>query len=307
MASPRQRKTTTIGVKAPFPDFIEPALASSVPRVPSGDRWIHEIKFDGYRVQVHLANEAVTIYTRRGHDWTKRFKKAAEDAWHIKAGSAIIDGEIVVPAADGTTDFSVLQNELKGTSDKIVLVVFDLVYLNGRDLRRLPLVQRKAELKKIIAGTDVQFSESFEMDGRQMYAHACKVGLEGVVSKVRDSVYSSGRNNNWTKTTCAQRETLTIAGFALDEGKWDGVYLGRRKGDDLIYAGKVDHGFDKTSAAELRKRLEPLRRKTQPYAKRIAHKGIWVEPKLLAEIEYRAKSAEGKVRHPFFKGLREDL
>ncbi|CUT14448.1 ATPdependent DNA ligase EC 6511 clustered with Ku protein LigD [Bradyrhizobium sp.] len=294
-------------MKAPFPGFIEPALASAVDRVPSGARWIHEIKFDGYRVQLHLANEAVTIYTRRGHDWTKRFKKVADDAWHIKAGSAVIDGEVVVPAADGSTDFSVLQNELKGTSSKIALVAFDLLYLNGRDLRGLPLFQRKAELKQIISGTDVQFSESFEIEGREMFAHACKIGLEGVVSKVRDSTYNSGRGNNWAKTTCAQRETLTIAGFALDEGKWDGMYLGRHKGDDLIYAGKVDHGFDKTSAADLQKRLKPLIRKTQPYAKRIAHKGIWVEPKLLAEIEYRAKSAEGKVRHPFFKGLREDL
>ncbi|MHC2626461.1 bifunctional non-homologous end joining protein LigD [Bradyrhizobium huanghuaihaiense] len=307
MASQRERKSAAIGVKAPFPGFIEPALATSVERVPSGKRWIHEIKFDGYRVQVHLANEAVTVYTRRGNDWTRRFKKVADDAWHIKAGSAIIDGEVVVPAADGSTDFSVLQNELKGTSSKIVLVAFDLLYLNGRDIRGLPLVQRKAELKKIISGTDIQFSESFEIEGREMFVHACKVGLEGVVSKVRDSIYSGGRGSNWVKKTCAQRETLTIAGFALDEGKWDGIYLGRRKGNDLIYAGKVDHGFDKTSAAELQKRLEPLIRKTQPYAKRIAHKGIWVEPKLLAEIEYRAKSAEGKVRHPFFKGLREDL
>ncbi|MDA9497774.1 ATP dependent DNA ligase [Bradyrhizobium sp. CCBAU 11357] len=152
MASQRQRRAPAIGIKAPFPDFIEPGLATSVESVPSGERWIHEIKFDGYRVQMHLVNETVTAYTRR-----------------------------------------------------------------------------------------------------------------------------------------------------------DGVYLGRCKGDDLFYAGKVDHGFDKTSAAKLRKRLEPLRRKTQPYAKRIAHKGIWVEPKLLAEIEYRARSAEGKVRHPFFKGLREDL
>ena len=140
-----------------------------------------------------------------------------------------------------------------------------------------------------------------------MYQHACAIGLEGVVSKVRDSRYSSGRGNDWVKKTCAQRETLTIAGFALDGSKWDGIYVGRRKGKNLIYAGKVDHGFDKTSAAELRKRLTPLIRKTQPYAKKIAHKGIWVEPELLAEIEYRAKSAEGKVRHPFFKGLREDL
>ncbi|MET3997353.1 bifunctional non-homologous end joining protein LigD [Bradyrhizobium sp. S3.9.2] len=241
--------------------------------MPSGERWIHEIKFDGYRVQVHLANEAVKVFTRRGHDWTKRFKKVSDDAWHVKASSAIIDGEIVVPATDGTTDFSVLQNELKGKSTKIVLVAFDLLYLNGRDIRKLPLFQRKAELKKIIAGTDVQFSASFEIDGNEMFAHACKIGLEGVISKVRDSAYPVGRSNNWVKKTCAQRETLTIAGFALDEGKWDGMYLGRRKGDDLIYAGKVDHGFDKTSAAELRWRLEPLVRKTQPYAKMIAHKG----------------------------------
>lgn len=213
----------------------------------------------------------------------------------------------MVPAADGSTDFSVLQNELKGTSTKIVLVAFDVLYLNGRDLRGLPLFQRKAELKKIISGTAVQFSESFEIAGNEMFAHACKVGLEGVVSRVRDSTYSSGTGNKWVKKTCRQRETLTIAGFALDEGKWDGIYLGRHKGDDLIYAGKVDLGFDKSSAAEVHKRLKPLVRKTQPYTKRIAHKGIWVEPKLLAEIEYRAKSAEGKVRHPFFKGLREEL
>jgi len=171
----------------------------------------------------------------------------------------------------------------------------------------VPLFQRKAELRNIIAGTDIQFSESFEIEGTEMFAHACNPGLEGVVSKVRDSVYASGRGNNWVKKTCAQRETLAIAGYALDEGKWDGIYVGRRKGKDLIYAGKVDRGFDKGSAADLQKRLKPLVRKTQPYAKRIAHKGVWVEPKLLAEIEYRAKSAEGKARHPFFKGLREDL
>jgi bifunctional non-homologous end joining protein LigD len=306
MAYPRA-KPPSIGVKAPFPGFIEPALASSIDKAPSGDRWIHEIKFDGYRVQVHLANTEVKVFTRRGYDWTHRFKKIASDAWHISAGSAIIDGEVVAPAADGATDFSVLQNELKGRSTKIVLVAFDLLYLNGYDLRKLPLVQRKTLLKKIVDKTDIQFSESFEADGREMFKHACKTGLEGVVSKVRDSKYSSGRSNEWVKAACAQRETLPIAGFALDGNKWDGLYIGRRKGADLIYAGKVDHGFDTESAKALRARLTPLIRKTQPYSKRVAHRGIWVEPSLLAEIEYRAKSAEGKVRHPFFKGLREDL
>jgi bifunctional non-homologous end joining protein LigD len=252
---------------------------------------------------VHVGRIAI----RAGIPYDKDpFKKVASDARHIKAGSAIIDGEVVVPAQDGTTDFSVLQNELKGRSAKIVLVAFDLLYLNGQDLRRLPLVERKAQLKKIVARTDVQFSESFEVDGGEMYAHACKVGLEGVVSKVRDSRYPTGRSNEWVKKTCQQRETLPIAGFALDGSKFDGIYLGRRKGKDLVYAGKVDHGFDTASAKDLQARLKPLIRKTQPYSKKIAHRGVWVEPSLSAEIEYRAKSAEGKVRHPFFKGLRED-
>jgi bifunctional non-homologous end joining protein LigD len=150
-------------------------------------------------------------------------------------------------------------------------------------------------------------SESFEVDGREMFKHACSVGLEGVVSKVRDSRYVSGRSKGWLKKTCAQRETLPIAGFALGGKKFDGIYLGGRKGRDLIYAGKVDHGFDTASAKDLQARLKPLIRKTQPYAKKIAHRGVWVEPSLLAETKYRAKSAKGKVRHPFFKGLREDL
>jgi bifunctional non-homologous end joining protein LigD len=275
--------------------------------VPSGERWIHEIKFDGYRVQLHLTNEAVRVYTRRALDWTKRFKKVADDAFLLRASSAIIDGEIVVPAADGSTDFSVLQNQLKGKSDKIVMVAFDLLYLNGYDLRKLPLLERKTHLKKLIAGTAIQFSESFEVDGTAMFAHACSIGIEDVVSKVRGSRYPSGRGNDWVKRTCAQRETLPIAGFALKDKKFDGIYVGRRNGNELVYAGKVDLGFDKTSAADLHARLKPLIRKSQPYAKKIAHKAIWVEPQLLAEIKYRAKSAEGKLRHPFFKGIREDL
>jgi bifunctional non-homologous end joining protein LigD len=135
-----------------------------------------------------------------------------------------------------------------------------------------------------------------------MFAHACKVGLEGVVSKVCDSRYVSGRGNDWVKKTCAQRETLPIAGFALDGDDWDGIYVGRYDGDELVYAGKVDHGFDRGSAEDLRRRLTPLIRETLPYARRIAHRGIWVEPKLLAEIEYRTKSAEGKVRHRSSRG-----
>jgi bifunctional non-homologous end joining protein LigD len=226
----QRKKPAAIGIKAPYPGFIEPALATSIDKVPSGERSIHEIKFGGYRAQVHLANNAVKVFTRRGNDWTKRFKKVAEDAWHINAGSAIIDGEVVVPSSDGTSDFAVLQNELKCKSTKIVMVAFDLLYLNGDDLRKLPLFERKALLKKNIDGTDLQFGASFEVDGGEIFKHACKTGHEGIVSKVRDGRYPTGRSNEWVKKTCAQRETLTIAGYALDGSKFNGLYLGRRKG-----------------------------------------------------------------------------
>jgi bifunctional non-homologous end joining protein LigD len=307
-AMPYQRtKPPAIGARAPFPGFIPPALATKIDKPPTGERWIHEIKFDGYRVQLHIINDDIKVFTRRGNDWTKRFRKVAADAYLVNAKSAIIDGEIVVPAADGTTDFTVLQNELKGKSTKIVMVAFDLLYFDGQDLRRLPLLERKAILQKLIAKTAIQFSESFELDGREMFKHACKTGLEGVVSKVRDSRYPTDRTNDWVKVTCAQRETLPIAGFALDGSKWDGIYIGREKAGELVYAGKVDHGFTPESEKDLRARLKPLIRKTQPYSRKIGHKGIWVEPSLLAEIEYRTKSAEGRLRHPFFKGIREDL
>jgi hypothetical protein len=210
----QRKKPAAIGTKAPYPGFIETALATSVDKVPSGQRWIHEVKFDGYRVQVHLRDAVVKVFTRRGNDWTNRFRKIAAYAWHINAGSAIIDGEVVVPSADGTSDFSVLQNEPKGRSTKIVMVAFDLLYLNGYDLRKLPLLERKKLLKKIIADIDVQFSESFEVDGREMY-NACSIGLEGVVSKVRDSRYISGGANSWVKKTCAQRETLPVERFVV--------------------------------------------------------------------------------------------
>jgi bifunctional non-homologous end joining protein LigD len=143
----QRKKAAAIGVKAPFPGFVEPALATSTDKVQSGDRWIHEIKFDGYRVQLHIYNDAIKVLTRRGNDWTRRFSKIAADAYLINASSVVIDGEVVVPAADGTTDFSVLQNELRGKSNRLVMIAFDLLYLNGQDLRKLPLIDRKAHLK----------------------------------------------------------------------------------------------------------------------------------------------------------------
>jgi hypothetical protein len=186
------------------------------------------------KTQRDILKRPLPTSRRKRHE--VRLHREAPDHW--VAWLCDLMGVSVSPAAADTTDFSVLQNEFKGKSTKIVLVTFDLLYLNGRDLRKLPLIQRKAELRKIVDGTDVQFGESFQIEGREMFAHACKLGLEGVISKVRDGPYPKGRTNDWVKKTCIQRETLTIAGFALDEGKWDGIYVGRRKGDRSNLCGK---------------------------------------------------------------------
>jgi bifunctional non-homologous end joining protein LigD len=158
-----------------------------------------------------------------------------------------------------------------------------------------------------IAKTDILFSESFETDGAAMFKHACKMGLEDIVSKVRDSRYNSGRGNDWVKVTCRQRSDAADRGLRAEGEPLRRTVYRPQKGNELIYAGKVDHRLDNASAKNLQARLKPLIRKMQPYSKKIAHRGIWVEPSLLAEIEYRAKSTQGKVRHPFFKALREDL
>lgn len=301
-------KTPGIGAKALYPGFIKPSLATGTGRVPSGDRWIHEVKFDGYRVQVHIVHEAVKIFTRRGHDWTDRFKKIAKDAWHLNVKSAILDGEVVVPSADGTTDFAVLQKELRGQSNKLVLYAFDLLYLNGYDLRREPLVARKAALRDLVKKSDILFSESFETDGAKMLKAACGMGLEGVVSKLRDSRYQSDRSPQWVKVTCQQRETLPIVGYSMKDNRFEGLIIGRHSGEDLIYAGTVEHGFTRESTEDVRERLQPLIQRAQAFSQKVKKpKAVWVRPTLLAEIEYRAKSDEGKLRHPFFKGIREDL
>lgn len=236
MAFPR-RKSAAIGVEAPPSDFIEPALASSIEKV-------REI--DGYCVQVHLANETAKrprldppLQGDRGQRLAHQGELGGRRRRDRGAGQRRQHG-FLCPA-----------ERAQGSSDRIVLVAFDLLSLNGRDLREEPFFPEKGRTEEDLGGTHIPFSESFEIDGREMFVHACKLGLEGVVTKVRDGPCPSGRSNDWAKKTCEKRETLTLAGFALDEGQWDGIFLGRRKGDGLIYVGKVDHGFDKASTADL--------------------------------------------------------
>jgi len=188
------------------------------------------------------------------------------------------------------------------------MYAFDLLYLNGSDLRKMPLINRKTNLAALIADTPILISQSFNEAGSRLYQHACELGLEGIVSKRKTSRYHSDRTSDWLKLTCRQRETLPVAGFAMKASRFDGLFLGRLEGDQLRYAGKVDHGFTPDDIIYVRKRLQPLVQKVQPYSERIMKpNATWVKPELLAEVEYRAKSAAGKVRHPFFKGFREDL
>ncbi|WP_286144415.1 DNA ligase [Bradyrhizobium sp. NFR13] len=188
------------------------------------------------------------------------------------------------------------------------MYAFDLLYLNSYDLRKAPLTTRKAELATLLKGSNILLSQSFDIDGAHMLQTACEMGLEGVVSRRRDSRYTSDRTDAWVKMTCRQRETLPIVGFSLKDNRFDGLYAGRQDGDQLIYAGKVDHGFTPGTVTDVRKRLSPLVQNAQAYSQKIKKPhAIWVRPSLSAEVEYRAKSAEGKLRHPVFKGFREDL
>jgi bifunctional non-homologous end joining protein LigD len=216
----------------------------------------------------------------------------------------------VVPAEDGRTDFAVLQKALRAgrPSDRLVMYAFDLLYLKGHDMRKAPLVIRKAELAALLKGNNILLSQSFEIDGGHMFKTACEMGLEGVVSKQRDSRYTSDRTDAWVKMTCRNRGTLSIVGYAMKDSRFDGLYVGLQADDQLIYAGKVDLGFTPGTATDVRKRLAPLVQKTQAFSQKIKKpQAVWVRPSLLAEVEYRAKSAEGKLRHPVFKGFREDL
>jgi bifunctional non-homologous end joining protein LigD len=294
-----------------MPGFVEPCLATLRDKVPSGDRWIHEIKFDGYRLQLHKNENDIRFFTRRGHDWTRRFGSLVEAAWHLPATKLILDGEVIVPTETGHSDFGALESDLGSRrSDRFVYHVFDLLYIDGQSLVGCALVNRKEVLAELLRGQNcpIRLSEHLEGGGEPLFTQACKLELEGIVSKRKDATYRSGRSPDWTKRTCRQRETFVVAGIATKRGKFDGIYLGRRVDGELVYAGKVEHGFSAESERDLRRRAEKLKTRAQPLTKKIKKpKATWLKPKLLADVEYRALTGAGKLRHPSFKGVREDL
>jgi bifunctional non-homologous end joining protein LigD len=289
-----------------MPGFIAPQLAASRSKAPSGDQWLHEIKYDGYRVQLHVNKQRRIIFTRGGLDWTKRFSVIA-GAFDIPVERAILDGEIVV-VNDGRTCFSELQAELaKGHQDRQLFYAFDLLYLEGFDLRKAPLIERKRILKMLFDETGLEspiiYSEHLRTDGNKMLAQACKLKFEGIISKNAHAPYRSERGDAWIKVKCLQRGKFPVVGFVKDPTGIAALHLGRQQGKDLVYAGKVGTGWSRTVSGQIRRKLDTVVTPTSPLAKPIRDaKAIWVAPKFLADVEYRDITADGLLRASF-KGL----
>jgi bifunctional non-homologous end joining protein LigD len=289
-----------------MPGFIKPQLATLKAKAPSGDQWLHEIKFDGYRVQIHLNKGKKRVFTRNGLDWTKRFSMIA-GALDIP-GQAILDGEVVV-IHEGRTNFSELQAELAaGRQDRLVFYAFDLLW-RDRDLRKLPQVERKRMLSNLLGENDIGhpviYSEHLTGDGQEMFEHATKLNFEGIVSKNAQAPYRSDRNEGWLKVKTVQQGKFPVIGFVKDPSGVAALYLGKREGKDLVYMGKVGTGWSRTVSSQIRKQLDtvvsPKSKLTKPIKK---PKATWVEPTFFADIEYRDITSEGLLRQSSFKGFK---
>jgi bifunctional non-homologous end joining protein LigD len=301
--------------KTPIPAYIEPCDPTLRERAPEGGAWRYEIKGDGYRAQLHLHDGASKVYSRTGLDWTAQFSSIASAARELKAQSVIIDGEAVVYGANGVPDFQQLRRELgKRKSPRVRYHAFDLLYLDGYDLRAATYLERKRLLQRLLegAGETFVYVEGLEADGAEVFDAACKLGLEGIVAKLADAPYRSGRQDSWIKLKCKKSDTFPIIAFVEKLGarprKIASLYVGRREGDSLVYAGKIRSGYTETAARELRERLDPLIGKKSPLSVAVKKpKATWVEPEVDIEVEYGALTDDGLLREAVFKGFRDDL
>ena len=252
------------------------------------------------------------MFTRRGYDWSDRFRNIIRSAGELKTHAAILDGEVIVPTDEGRSDFAALERDLakKTSSNRLVFYVFDILHLEVFDLRGCALLDRKRVLHALLEGVPgpIKYSEHLAEDGPNVYRQACQLELEGIVSKRADGTYQSGRTNVWTKTTCRLRDTCVVAGWAKKAGRFDGLYLGRRDRGRLVYAGKLERGFTEDDKRRILAMFERFKSKTAPIdAPRKFPKAQWVKPRVLVDAEFRGKTGEGLLRHPAFKGVRRDL
>lgn len=313
-ASPKSRPATSKAAPqgAKPPPFRPVQLATLVDSVPAGNGWLHEMKYDGYRLLIAVGGGEARAYTRSGLDWSVKFAPLLEAAARLKVRTALIDGEAVVLDADGRSNFQSLQNALKSSPDAIDYYAFDLLELDGADLSQLPLVERKAKLAKILpkAGKRIRFSEHIAGSGEKLLASFCSAGLEGVISKKADARYVGSRAGSWLKTKCIKRQEFVVVGWTPSDKSrsFRSLMLGIHDKGVLRYAGKVGTGFDTDELFRLHELMKPLARKEPTVsAPRAETRGAhWIEPKLVAEIAYTEMTREGTLRHPSYLGLRED-
>jgi bifunctional non-homologous end joining protein LigD len=288
-------------------------LATLVDEPPEGDGWFHEQKFDGYRIVATLDRGEVRLESRRFKDWTATFPSIVAAIATLPAKSAVLDGEVAAVLPDGRTSFQALQNALGGGEAQLVYFAFDLLLLEGETLTELPLEDRKARLAKLVASSDVHYSDHVVGSGAAFFKLACERGLEGIVSKRRDKPYQPGRGASWQKTKCILRQEFVIGGFTDPEGARSGIgalLVGYHDAGKLVYAGKVGTGFSHQLLEELRRRLEPIERPASPFTPAPARAWTgpchWVEPKLVGEVAFSEWTNDGRLRHPSFQGLRAD-
>jgi bifunctional non-homologous end joining protein LigD len=303
--------------RSALPAFVSPCLASLSDRPPDQGNWVHELKFDGYRIQARLDHGKATLLTRKGLDWTKKFPTIAKAIAQLPAKTALIDGELVVEGDDGISSFSLLQQDLKNDRhDRMIFYAFDLLHVDGTNLANLPLTRRKDALARLLhrQSDPLRFSETLTEPGTTLLRHACKLGLEGIVSKVADAPYHPGRGHDWIKIKCSDRQELVVAGVVpstADSRAVGALVLGFFEVGKLHYAGRTGTGFTHDTARKLFRKLMTLKSNEVPFEavpaeERGARKPIWVKPAMVVEVDFRGWTHGDRVRQASFQGIRED-